>query len=77
LYIELFGTGIRHVAGLSAVVAVVNGQTVPVEYAGPSGFTGEDQVNIQVPQTLFGSGIVSLVLNVGGLAANTVTLDIE
>jgi len=77
LYIELFGTGIRHVAGLSAVSAAINGQAAPVEYAGPSGFTGEDQVNIKIPQTLFGSGVVSLVLKAGGLAANTVTLDLE
>ena len=77
LYIELFGTGIRHVAGLTAVSAAVNGQSASVKYAGPSGFTGEDQVNIQIPQNLFGSGAVSLALTVGGLPANTVTLDLE
>lgn len=77
LYIELFGTGIRHVDGLSAVSAAVNGHGVSVQYAGPSGFTGEDQVNIQIPLTLFGSGAVNLVLNVGGLSTNTVTLDLE
>jgi uncharacterized protein (TIGR03437 family) len=77
LYIELFGTGIRHVSALSAVSATVNGQGVPVQYAGTSGYTGEDQVNIQIPQSLFNSGAVNLILTVGGQAANTVTLDLQ
>jgi uncharacterized protein (TIGR03437 family) len=77
LYVELFGTGIRHVAGLSGVSATVNGQSVSVDYAGPSGYTGEDQVNIQIPQTLFNSGTVNLILKVDGQAANSVTLELQ
>jgi len=77
LYIELFGTGIRHVSALSAATATVNGQSVAVQYAGPSGYTGEDQVNIQIPASLFNSGTVNLVLTVDGRAANTVQLDLE
>lgn len=77
LYLELYGTGIRHVSGLSAVTATGNGTSVAVQYAGPSGYTGEDQVNIQIPQSLFGNGVLNVVLTVGGQTANTVTLNLQ
>jgi len=86
--LELFGTGLRHA---SAVTATVNGQSVPVEYAGAqSQFTGEDQINVQLPPNLAGSGMVNLVLTAkvspSALAlydtdttppSNTVTIDIK
>jgi uncharacterized protein (TIGR03437 family) len=81
--VELFGTGIRHVSSLSAVAATINGQSVPVEYAGPQGqFAGLDQVNVQLPHSLAGSGEVTLVLSVLDTVsqvtttANAVTLHI-
>jgi uncharacterized protein (TIGR03437 family) len=77
LYIELFGTGIRNLSALSAASATVNGQSVPVQYAGKSGYTGEDQVNIQIPGSLFNSGLVNVVLTVGGQTANTVTIELN
>jgi uncharacterized protein (TIGR03437 family) len=80
LYIELYGTGIRHVSGLSAVTATVNGQSVPVQYAGPSSDQGEDQVNVQVPQSLFNSGLVNVILTVAGQPPGPpqqVTLDLQ
>jgi uncharacterized protein (TIGR03437 family) len=78
LYLELYGTGIRHVASLSAATATANGQSASVQYAGAApGYTGEDQVNIQIPTSLNNAGTVNVVLTVGGQAANTVTLDLE
>ncbi len=77
LYIELYGTGIRHVSALTGVTVTVNGQSAPVQYAGASSYTGEDQVNIQIPQSLFNSGAVNLVLTVDGQAANTVQLNLQ
>jgi uncharacterized protein (TIGR03437 family) len=78
LYIELFGTGIRHATSLASVTATVNGQSVPVQYAGAApGYTGEDQVNIQVPSSLYQSGTVSLVVTADGQASNTVTLNLQ
>jgi len=76
----LFGTGIRHLSSASAVTAMINGQSLPVLYAGAQGqFTGEDQINVQLPHSLAGSGTVSLVLTVNNALApsNTVTIDIE
>ena len=89
--LELFGTGIRHVASASAVTATINGQTLPVQFAGAQGqFTGEDQVNVVLPHSLAGSGTVSLILTATVSASvlpqwdtnttpttNTVTIDIE
>lgn len=43
--LELYGTGIQ-AAGTSNVQVTVGGTNVPVQYAGKSSFTGEDQVNI-------------------------------
>jgi uncharacterized protein (TIGR03437 family) len=77
LYIELYGTGIRNVSGLSAVTATANGQSAPVQYAGASSYKGEDQVNIQIPVSLFNGGLVNIVLTVGGQTANTVTIELD
>lgn len=77
LYIELYGTGIRHASSLSGVMATVNGQSAPVQYAGASAYTGEDQVNIQIPNSLFHTGTVNLTITVDGQASNTVILDLQ
>ena len=81
--IELYGTGIRHISSLSVLTATVNGQNVPVVYAGAQGqYPGLDQVNVMLPHSLAGSGQVSLVLTVNdtanqvNAASNAVTLNI-
>ena len=67
--IELYGTGVRHVAALSNVTATVGlgtgssatSTSVPVQYAGAQGTdTGLDQINIMLPQSLNGAGQVTL-----------------
>jgi uncharacterized protein (TIGR03437 family) len=89
--LELFGTGLRHVASPSAVTATINGISLPVQYAGAQGqYTGEDQINITLPNNLSASGMVSLVLTTtvskNALAlydsdttpsSNAITIDIE
>jgi uncharacterized protein (TIGR03437 family) len=89
--LELFGTGLRHVASTANVTAAINGQSLPVQFAGAQGeFTGEDQINVQLPYNLSASGTVTLVLtttvNQNSLAlydsettssSNAITLDIE
>jgi len=80
--VELFGTGIRHLSSEAAVSAAINGQALPVQYAGaqPSDL-GLDQVNLEIPHSLVGSGQVNLVVTVaitgGTVTLNTVTLDIQ
>jgi len=89
--LELFGTGLRHVGSTADVTATINGQNLPVQYSAAQGqFAGEDQINVQLPSSLSGSGAVTLVLTVtvgqNALAAydtdttpvsNTVSLDIQ
>ena len=75
VFLVLYGTGIRH-AGI--LTASVNGVSLPVAYFGAqSQFTGLDQVNLQVPHSLAGAGLVNLVVTVDSAPANTVTMSID
>jgi uncharacterized protein (TIGR03437 family) len=89
--LELFGTGLRHASSTASITATINGQNLPVEFAGAQGqYTGEDQLNVQLLHSLAGAGTVNLVLtitvNQSALApydtdiapsSNAVTIDIE
>ena len=74
----LYGTGIRNRSSLANVTANINGTNVPVLYAGvqPS-YAGLDQVNLTLPVSLSGSGVVNLVMTVDGQTSNVVTIDIQ
>jgi uncharacterized protein (TIGR03437 family) len=75
-YLELFGTGIRNHS--DPVVATIRGTNVTAAYAGAQGvYIGEDQINIQLPSSLQGSGEVALSLNVDGQTSNTVVFLIK
>jgi uncharacterized protein (TIGR03437 family) len=77
VYLILFGTGFDSVSASSASVTV---QGVPgkVTYAGPqSQVAGLDQVNVLLPPSVAGTGLASVVLTVGGTAANTVYVTIQ
>lgn len=77
-YLTLYATGIRGRASLSGVTALIGGIAAEVVYAGAqASYPGLDQVNIVIPQSLAGSGVVDLVLNVAGVAANTVMIAIQ
>jgi uncharacterized protein (TIGR03437 family) len=72
----LFGTGMRKSA---VATATVGGEAV--EVAGPlpaPGFVGLDQVNLgPLPRSLAGAGEVRIALNVDGVPANVVTVNIR
>ena len=75
LYLVLFGTGIRHRADNAEVTCRINGQTAAVVYSGPQpSFTGLDQVNVRLPDSLRGSGEVEIVVAVDGQTSNAVTV---
>ncbi|HSW49438.1 MAG TPA: SBBP repeat-containing protein, partial [Bryobacteraceae bacterium] len=77
IFLELYGTGIRGASSLSAVTAMIGGEDAVVEYVGAvAGFFGLDQVNVRVPRSLAGRGLVDLVLTVDGKQSNTVQLDL-
>ena len=85
--VELYGTGLRHLSSLSALSLQINGQNLPiqnVQYAGAQGmYKGLDQINVQIPPSLAGSGEVNVTLTlqdiVNGISttSNTVTLNIH
>ena len=78
VYLTLYGTGIRNRSSLDNVLVTINGISVPVLYAGPQpDFAGLDQINVQLPLTLRGSGVASIVLKVDQHQANTVTVAIR
>jgi uncharacterized protein (TIGR03437 family) len=51
--------------------------SAPVLYAGSSGFSGVDQVNVQIPASLAGAGTVAVQVTASGIAANTVQIAIQ
>ena len=75
LYLEIYGTGFD---AAGQVTVTVNGQSVPVLFAGPHPqFAGLDQVNAgPLPATLLGAGTVDVVVKIDGQPANSVTVTI-
>jgi len=74
----LYGTGIRGFSNIANVTASIGTGSAPVLSAGPQGtFAGLDQVNVQLPRTLIGSGKVNVVLTVDGQTSNTVTINVQ
>jgi uncharacterized protein (TIGR03437 family) len=75
LVLSLFGTGF--VTTLS-VTAKVGGVTVPVIYAGPqAGLDGFNRIDLDLPNTLAGKGLVDVVINDDGIAANTLSIQFQ
>jgi uncharacterized protein (TIGR03437 family) len=71
----MYGTGIRHAA---SVTAAINGTTATVLYSGAQGlFPGLDQLNVELPRSLAGSGLATLTIATDGQTANPVTLAIQ
>jgi uncharacterized protein (TIGR03437 family) len=78
VYAAFYGTGIRNRSSLAGVTVTIHGVSVPVLYAGPQPeYPGLDQVNVQLPLALRGSGESNVVLTVDGRAANPVTINIR
>jgi uncharacterized protein (TIGR03437 family) len=70
LFLVLYGTGFSAQSGLATVS--LDGEPVPVEYTGPQGsFVGLDQINLRVPRSFAGRGIVTLEVRFAGLPANS------
>jgi uncharacterized protein (TIGR03437 family) len=75
VFLQLYGTGIRHAA---KVTATISGAPVAVPYAGQQGsYPGLDQVNLQLPQTLPASGALNIVVTAAGQPANSVMVLVQ
>jgi uncharacterized protein (TIGR03437 family) len=71
-YLVLFATGIRNRTQLANVHCTSGTAAIPVEYAGPAGFSGLlDQITLRLDQELKGFGGY-LTVTVDGLPANSV-----
>lgn len=74
-FLILFGTGLRNAAA-GSTRAIIGGLEVPVQAAAAPGFTGLDQINLQIPLALKGRGLVDVTLVAGGLSSNPVTVNL-
>ncbi len=75
-YLILYGTGIRN--HTTDVTATIGSQTVAAAYAGPQGtYPGEDQINVLLPRSLKGAGVVEVTLTVDGQTTNAVKVQIQ
>jgi uncharacterized protein (TIGR03437 family) len=76
IYLSFYGTGFRG-ANAGNVTASVSGVQLPVEYAGPQGTPGIDQINVRLlPEAVLGPpGFVTL--SIDGVPANTALLQLS
>jgi len=77
LVLVLFGTGFDN-ATTSNTTVTVGSATVTIDYIGPqSQYPGEDQINVELPNSLAGSGEVAVQVTVNGIAANLVSITFQ
>jgi len=73
-----FGTGISNISSLSGASATIGGQNAQVIAVVPApGFEGLQQINIIIPRSLMGAGIVDVVFTADTVQANTVKIRIK
>ncbi len=78
VYLVLYATGVRMNTELGLVSAKIGGQTAQVSYANAQGgFVGLDQINVKLPRSLIGSGMVDVALSINGKAANVVKIVVK
>jgi uncharacterized protein (TIGR03437 family) len=79
VYIVLYGTGLRGAPSIESVQATIGGISVPVLYAAAhSVFPGLDQVNLgPIPLSLAGKRNIPLLVTLGSLSSNSVTVSFQ
>jgi len=74
LYLLLYGTGFDG-ASPSGTTVTIGATSTTVTFAGPApGFSGEDQIDAQLPDSLAGAGQVTVTVTVNQMTANAVTI---
>jgi hypothetical protein len=74
--LQLYGTGFRRASSLSAIHCTIGGAPATIQYAGPQGGIGLDQLNVVLSPTLSGDGDVPIKLTVDGQTSNEITVDV-
>ena len=78
VYLSLYGTGIRGASSLANVSVTIGTLTLPATYAGPQpSIPGLDQVNVLLPITLRGAGLVNIAVTVDSVTSNTGQIAIQ
>jgi uncharacterized protein (TIGR03437 family) len=73
--LEFYAAGVRDG---SAIEVRIGGQSVPVLYAGAADhFAGLDEISVQLPRSLAGSGDADVLLTVDGQTAGPVRIQIQ
>jgi uncharacterized protein (TIGR03437 family) len=76
VFLILYGTGIRNAAAVTATAGGVP-ITQGIFYGAQPQFAGLDQVNVQLPRSLIGRGVVDVSLTVDGVVSNVVRISIQ
>jgi uncharacterized protein (TIGR03437 family) len=75
VFLSFYGTGFRNRTSLNGVQVTANGAPLTVLFAGAqTAYPGLDQLNVELPRSLAGSGMVTIQVTVDGQAANPVTI---
>ncbi len=71
----LYGTGLNNAKD---VTVTIGGMPAQLTYAGPQGtYSGLDQINVLLPQSLAGKGKVDIIVTAGGKPSNPVNVTIQ
>jgi uncharacterized protein (TIGR03437 family) len=78
VFLILYGTGWRGRSSEERVQIFLGGLNLPALYSGSvSGLVGLDQINVELPSSLAGRGLLRLVTQVDGWPANTIQFTIK
>jgi uncharacterized protein (TIGR03437 family) len=70
VFLVLYATGVAGRSSLANVSVSMGGMSLPATYAGPQGDAGLDQVNVQIPASLAGTGDTTISVTVDGKVSN-------
>jgi uncharacterized protein (TIGR03437 family) len=77
VYLSFYGTGISHRSSLANVTVTIGSASIPALYADPQPqYPGLDQVNVPLPLSLRGAGVVSVTVTVDGVTSNPVKIEV-
>jgi uncharacterized protein (TIGR03437 family) len=78
IYLSFYGTGMRGASSAANVSVKIGSVTVQPTFIGAQIQTpGLDQVNVPLPLSLRGSGLVNVTITVDGVTSNAVQVDIQ
>jgi uncharacterized protein (TIGR03437 family) len=78
VFLVLYGVGIRFRFSLSAVTTQIGGTSLDALYAGSApDFVGLDQVNVALPRSLIGRGLMNVALSADSKNANVATISVK